>query len=78
MAALSRFIQKITSRAVIGVPLDHCQCFMVMVATVLLSENTGALAMLSVLLKVGSPFVPNQYSGGYMIWEKSEMLVTLK
>ncbi len=53
MAALSRFIHMITSRAVMGWPSDHCQCLRVMVTTRLPSEKTGWLPMLSWGLKTG-------------------------
>ena len=59
--ALSRFIQNVTSRAVMGVPSDHFQCFMVMVTVWLLFDQVGALAMLSAGLYLGWPLFPNQY-----------------
>jgi hypothetical protein len=40
-------------------------------------DHVGELAMLSAALNLGCPLVPNQKSGRYIIWEKSDRLVTL-
>jgi hypothetical protein len=54
-------IQNMTSDAVTGWPLDHIQCFRLMVTV--LPLTTGALARLRDGLNVGWVPLPNQYSG---------------
>lgn len=58
VTALRRFIQKMTSRAMMGSPLDQLQCLSVTVAIVFPLEKTGGLATLRDRFKTGSPLCP--------------------
>src|SRR5580693_1326382 len=68
-------IQNITSDAVIWVPLDHVQCFSVIVT--FLPLNVGGLARLTDGLNVGWVPFANQYIGRYSRYEKSFRLTML-
>src|SRR5438270_248335 len=63
------FTQNITLSAQIVSPLDHFHGLMVMVTVRPSSLHSGGSPMLKSSSTLGSPLVPNQYSGRYMsIW----------